>query len=235
MKLSRDISAKIYFILDEIIPPVLRDSKFFMYIPFCLIFGKRATVFFDFKERATFMTKKELAELYASIDEIIVDRETDLNSACVDEILKNLADGPVLEVGCGKALLSDKIEKLGHKVTAADIYINEKTKLKYPKIIFKIGNAEDLPFGNNEFNTVICTHTLEHVQDLARSMAELRRVSKKRLIIVVPRQRPYRYTFDLHIHFFPYIHSFLTAIGAKEKNTAKIVGGDIFYIEDPKS
>lgn len=37
------------------------------------------------------------------------------------------------------------------------------------------------------------------------ALAELRRVAKRRLIIVVPKQRNYKYTFELHINFFPYL------------------------------
>ena len=38
----------------------------------------------------------------------------------------------------------------------------------------------------------------------AAALAELRRVAAKRLIVVLPKERPYRYTFNLHLHFFPY-------------------------------
>lgn len=232
MKLTRDITTKIHFIFDQIIPPFLRDSKIFMYIPFRLMFGNKAKTFFDFKNKAPFITKEEFCKLYASIDDVIINRETDLNKECISEILKNIKGESVLEVGCGRALLSKKIKELNYKITALDIYISNETKSNYPDTIFKNGDVECLPFEDKKFDTVICTHTLEHVQNLTQSIAELRRVCKKRLIAVVPKQRPYKYTFDLHVHFFPYINSFLQAINAKEKNICKTVGGDIFYIED---
>src|SRR3546814_1539315 len=37
----------------------------------------------------------------------------------------------------------------------------------------------------------------------------LRRVARRRVIIVVPQEREYRFTFNPHLHFFPYPHSFL--------------------------
>ncbi len=235
MKLTRNTATKIHFILDQIIPPILRDSKFFMYLPFRIIYGNKAKIFFNFKDRAPFMTEEEFSRVYEDIDKVLIEREIELNNDCIEEILKNTGGESVLEVGCGKAWLSNKIEELGYKVTAVDVYINNEIKLRYPKITFKNGNVEHLPFEDSSFDTVVCTHTLEHVQNLTQSIAELRRVCKKRLIIVVPKQRPYRYTFDLHIHFFPYIHSFLLAIGAREKNGYKVIGNDIFYIEDYKS
>jgi hypothetical protein len=58
-------------------------------------------------------------------------------------------------------------------------------------------------------------------------------VTKKRLIVVVPKQRPYKYTFDLHLHFFPYEHSLRTIMGPNHGAVfCKDVGGDLFYVED---
>lgn len=84
------------------------------------------------------------------------------------------------------------------------MHITDRTRSKYPKVDFVQANIQSLPFDDAAFDTVVCTHTLEHVQDIAGAVSELRRVAARQLILVVPRQRPYKYTFDLHIHFFPY-------------------------------
>ncbi|MDZ7823470.1 MAG: methyltransferase domain-containing protein [Ahrensia sp.] len=68
--------------------------------------------------------------------------------------------------------------------------------------------VEKLPFKDNEFDTVVCTHVLEHVLDFRSSLQELRRIAAKRLIVVVPREREYKYSFNPHFNFFPYKHSF---------------------------
>ena len=76
------------------------------------------------------------------------------------------------------------------------------------------------------------THTLEHVRNIHVAIRELRRIARKR-IIVVPRQRPYKYTFDLHLNFFPYTYSLQSIIGKpKGASTVKDVDGDIFYMEN---
>jgi len=36
------------------------------------------------------------------------------------------------------------------------------------------------------------------------AITELKRIAKKQLCIVVPCQRPYYYTLDEHVRFFPY-------------------------------
>jgi ubiquinone/menaquinone biosynthesis C-methylase UbiE len=79
---------------------------------------------------------------------------------------------------------------------------------------------------------VVSTHTLEHVQHLDRALDELRRVARRRLIVVVPKQRPYAVTFNPHIHFFPYRWSVLAWTGTAATHTCELVGGDWLYVED---
>lgn len=57
---------------------------------------------------------------------------------------------------------------------------------------------------------------LEHVKDLKKATKELLRVTKKRLIIVLPRQREYRYVADLHIRYFPYMYNVQMAFPFKD-------------------
>ena len=66
-----------------------------------------------------------------------------------------------------------------------------------------------------------------------KAIAELRRIARRRLIIVVPREREYRYTFNPHFNFFPYTHSFLRAVHpVPEVYVCQDIGRDIFYCED---
>ena len=65
-----------------------------------------------------------------------------------------------------------------------------------------IGLAERLPFQNKSFDTTIICMVLEHVRSLTVSFLELERVTRGRVLIVTPRQRFYRVTFDYHLHFF---------------------------------
>jgi hypothetical protein len=52
--------------------------------------------------------------------------------------------------------------------------------------------------------------------------------TRKRLLIVVPREREGIYTFNPHFNFFPYSHSFLRAmIPLPPDFTCSIVGRDI--------
>lgn len=231
MKFGRNVTIKFQFILDNLLPPFVRDSKVFMYVPFWLLFKDKSKIFFEFKDMNFPLSESEFGRLYDDVQDVLIKRDTDLNDECFKEILKHVKGNNVLEAGCGKCVLSRELSKKGYRVTASDIIIDEDMKKRNSMVSLEYANVEKLPFGDKSFDTVICAHTLEHVQNIYQAICELRRVTSKRLIIVVPKQRPYKYTFDLHLHFFPYKSDFLTLMGKKE-STCRIVGGDIFYVED---
>lgn len=235
MKLSRDSAQKIHFFLDQIIPPIIRDSRWFTLIFFRIIFKDKARIFEEFKEQAMKMDESEFSSQYREVEPVLIQRETDLNQRCIEAILQNIIGKKVLEVGCGRGYLAKRLSE-NYAVTATDIIINPKLIRENPNICFKEANMEKLPFENNEFDTVISTHTLEHVQNIFQSINELRRVTKNRLIIIVPKQRPYKYTFDLHLHFFPYKHSLLSIMGTvnNKNHHCEEYGGDLFYYEDKR-
>ena len=201
MELSRNIALIIHFFIDECIPPILRDRKWFMWLPFKLLFKDKANCFFDFKDNAVRISEKEFRRIYKDTSSVHLKRETDLNNECIEEIEKNIISGKILDIGCGRGHLANMLSKK-YKVTACDIIISKEIIQKKSLANFVQANIKDLPFDDNEFDTVICTHTLEHVIDIFAAIKEIRRVTKSRLILVVPKQRPYRFTFDLHLHFF---------------------------------
>jgi ubiquinone/menaquinone biosynthesis C-methylase UbiE len=194
-----------------------------------LLFRSRAPVFLDFKKSAHAMTPKEFGAVYEELAGIDLQGETDLNKRCTEYILRSLKGKSVLEVGCGRGYLATRLaEKL--PTTACDIFIPPKLQSRYPEVKFDTANIESLPYPSNSFDTVVTTHTLEHVQDLALAISELRRVARKRLIIVVPRQRPYNYNFSLHLNFFSHEWSFPALLGYRPHELKYL--GDWLYIED---
>lgn len=233
MKLSRDIALKIHWVFDQLVPPVLRDQKWFMYIPIRMAFRHKAKHYFDFKFKAHELTDEEFKALYKDVSEVMFERETDLNRRSIELIQQHVKGHNVLEVGCGGGYLSRLLSEK-YSITAFDINISDEVK-SIPGIKFVEGNLEALPFADKEFDTVVCTHTLEHVLNLQPAIRELRRVARN-CIIIVPRQRPYKYTFDMHINFFPYDFTFLNVMKPKNQLPARQykcldADGDIFYFE----
>ena len=49
---------------------------------------------------------------------------------------------------------------------------------RYPAVGFLESDVEQLPFADRDFDTVICTHVLEHVLHIDRTIEELRRVTR---------------------------------------------------------
>jgi len=232
MRLSRNVTLAIQFLLDECLPPILRDARWFMWPPFRILLGKKAEIVFNFKENALMMDAAEFRAVYESIEPIQMDRETDLNTRCLERIIGDVTGKTVLEVGCGRGLLTTRLAEHGFNVTGVDMRIPEIVRPRSHGVAFLEGDIESLPFTDDTFDTVVCTHTLEHTQNFSVAVSELRRVTKGRLIIVVPKQRNYRYTFDLHLHFFPYPHDLMRAMGkAGNSQTCDVEGGDLYYSE----
>lgn len=236
MPLNRNTTLIIHFILDQLLPPIIRDNRLVMKLLLRLALGRGYLWFIDFKGDINKFTEDSLKTYYINSSSSHIQRPTDLNPACVEKI-ENLSLGrTVLDIACGRGYLAKRLSRK-FSVTGADYTIPEALKRSSPDIQWDEVNIERLHYGDNKFDTVICTHTLEHVFDIHQAIRELRRVTKKRLIVVLPRQRPYQYTFDLHVHFFPYSWQVELLFGINGKNNNKyceLVNGDWLYVEEFK-
>lgn len=225
--LSRRVTNFIRYCLDELLPPVLRESKWFMYPMFYIWFkGKNVTKFMEFKSVFHKLTDEEFSQYYEEYD-YIANRLTDLSQDSIEYIISNLGNDKsvsIADVGCGCGYVLKQMKSRGYEnLTGVDLV----EKSLYPDINIVCGNIEQLPFEDNQFDVVVCSHTLEHVLDLPKAISELKRIAKHKLIITVPKQRYYKYTFDLHIHFFPQISYLLKYINEPmSKLSYKNVKGD---------
>ncbi|ULC60568.1 class I SAM-dependent methyltransferase [Flaviramulus sp. BrNp1-15] len=231
MKLSRNFTNKFNWILDNLIPPFVRESRVIMSPLFKLIFKSKAKLFLDFKDNAWKFDAQQMTNYYKELADVHIQRETDLNTKSVNYILTKLKGKKILDIACGKGYLANLIqEKCNYQVTGIDFILPENLKGNTnPK--FETGVVEQINYPDNYFDTVISTHTLEHVIDLNQCIKELRRVCSKRLIVVLPKQRPYRFTFDLHLHFFPYKFSVMQVFN-NNKGECINLDNDWLYIED---
>ncbi len=233
MHLSRNIALAAHFVLDECVPPVVRDSRWFMWLPYRLLFGRKSEVFFGFKETAHALSEDDFRRAYGATRDVHIKRETDLNRACIDRLMTMAKGTTVLDIACGRGFLAGLLASSGFETTGVDMHVSAEVRSRYPEVIFQESNIEALPYKDNAFDTVVCAHTLEHVRFLEPAIAELRRVTARRLMVIVPKQRNYRYTFDLHLHFFPYPHDLMQVMGRRgTAQSCDVVGGDLFYVED---
>ena len=225
--LSRAITSPINWVLDNLMPPALRDSRVIMGPLFWILFGRRSHEFTTFKAAAPFLSAAEFRDWYSRTADLHIRRESDLTPGVLEHLLARLTGSSALDVGAGRGFLSRRLaERLRGPVVGVDIVAPAR-----PSGPFARADGEALPFPDRAFDTVTCCHVLEHVQNAEAVIRELRRVTRQRLIVVVPRQREYRYTFDLHIRFFPYVES-LQQLMRCPSAACQIVDNDIVYVEE---
>lgn len=229
--MKREYTNIIRFILDELIPPLIRDSRFFMKPLYMLAYGKRnVESLMNFKSIAYSMSSAQYADFYRSLENSVSRRRiTDLNRNCTTKIIESIGatTGKILDVGCGNGYLLRTLVESGidparlHGVDVATT-TQQDSRIKY-----HTGLLPTLPFPDKYFNTIVCTHVLEHVVDLQSSVNELIRVAEHKIIVVVPRQRYYFYTLDEHLNFFHSIHP-LTRLFGSSTIQWELVRGDWF-------
>ena len=97
------------------------------------------------------------------------------------------AEARVLELGCGPATFWLKnAERVppGWRVTLSDLSpgmvqaAREAVATLPAHFAFQVADAQDLPFAENSFDLVMANHMLYHVPDVAKALAEVRRVLK---------------------------------------------------------
>lgn len=228
--MNRTITNSIRYVMDNLMPPAIRDTRWFMYPFFYIWFkGKKVRLYMDFKDIAYGLTEDEFSDVYRNLDCLAYDRPTDMNMPSVKYLVSMLdpAGKTLLDVGCGRGFLLNYIsEHTGLQTTGCDLYSKVDT-LKASA--YKQGTIYKLPFEDNAFDIVTCSHTIEHLRNVPDAIKELKRVAKKQLIIVTPRQRYYFYTMDLHLNFYP-IAAYLQKAIEINNNICKDIQGDWVYI-----
>jgi 2-polyprenyl-3-methyl-5-hydroxy-6-metoxy-1,4-benzoquinol methylase len=156
------------------------------------------------------------------------------NNDCVEEtdaalILHALgARGSVLEVGAGIGSLAIRLAREGFDVTAVDVssealrLAKERADREGAKVVWREGFAERLPFADKSFDHVTCCHTLEHVKDLAAATSELKRVARKTVVVLTPRQKFRLYAENYHTQFFENADQLTHAFGLKQSECREI-------------
>lgn len=227
--MNRNLTNIIRFWMDECIPPLIRDSKLFMYPFFYFAYrGKNISEVMQFKSRVTQFTEQEYADFYNSLNSISRNRKTDLNKESIDYILNNIDKTSLnlVDIGCASGYLLGLIHKKRGELKLSGFDIK---KFEMPDYInLSNGNIHQLPYKDKEFDTVVCCHTIEHLVGLESCINELIRITRKEIIIVTPKQKPYYYTLDEHVNFFFYKEQ-LTSIIPLKKFTCSKVKGDWVY------
>jgi len=228
---SRKIT-NIFYRIWDILPNFITESKFINNLIFKYLIGD----WFDlgFFEKWKNLNNEEWIELY-NHHRSHAQRIDDTTPLQRKEIIKNILGEKVLDVGCGTSTLTLEIAKHGFKTTGLDVsdlslehLKNLATEMNLDITLVQ-GFAENLPFPDKSFDTIVTCHTLEHVKDLEKMITELRRVAKDRIIILTPKEKNRKYAFGYHVRFFNdnnLPHSHLDIKNFEEM----IIDGDYIYI-----
>lgn len=110
------------------------------------------------------------------------ERLAKLNTLTNGPFIEWLAPQPrdrVLEVGSGLGLLAEAVAQQAGSIVGLEYspaQLARAQTLKADNLSFVQGDAHQLPFPDASFDVVYCRYLLEHVQDPARVLAEMRRV-----------------------------------------------------------
>ncbi|MCP4399088.1 MAG: 3-demethylubiquinone-9 3-O-methyltransferase [bacterium] len=101
-----------------------------------------------------------------------------------DRFIASWRDLNVLDIGCGGGFTCEVIAKKGAAVSGIDRSdVSIETAMIHAKesdlrIDYRGGSAENLPYEDDRFDVITCVDALEHVEDVAKVIAEVGRVLK---------------------------------------------------------
>lgn len=227
--ITSKISKKIGYFLDNFIPIIMRDNRFF-YSIIIRLWNKNMDI--DFKRKVINMTENEFVEAYEKLSPM---RSTDNTVLTNNFVVENIIGNKILEVGSGNGDMAIKCAKLGKNIVASDIaeenlkIIQKIANEQNLNVVIRQFNIESIPFPDKFFETTMCLHTLEHVRNCSLAINELKRVTSRRLIIIVPKQRFFKYTADYHLNFWGEAEQLQLSININDSQCVEIDNCLCFY------
>jgi len=232
--LKREFTNIIRFILEDCTPPLIRDIPLFNTL-LSILSGMNLKKCRQLRIDIPNLTPEKIKSFYRDFPRI--QEEMDNSRKCVEQIISNVSGQSLCDVGCGTGYLLNQISLHTpiDRLVGLDFTEHEEWKSLH-HLQFLKGDILTLPFKDGEFDTVVCTHILEHILDIRAAIQELRRLYSDKLIIVVPRERESIWSLNPHFHYFPYEHSFLKhMLPLPSKWGIKRIGRDYLYVEDKKA
>jgi len=225
--MKREISNRIRNFIDERLPPSIRDSRTFNYPMFWYWFeGQHVREAMAFKEFAFDLDDREFREFYERIQCRASRRPTDCNEASLQWVMQRVDESArsLMDIGCGRGYWLNRCRFLDISLFGYDMYLPQANG----NFVGIQGDVERLPFADDAFDVVTCFHTLEHCRRLPMAIAELERITAKQLFVIVPKQRYYHHTPDLHLQFF-YSPRYLQSLFSNGSSEACEVEGDLVF------
>ena len=125
--MNRNITNKINYFLDNIVPPALRDSRFFTKLMFRLALGKKYKAYMRFKEEVPRLSEDQISAYYSELADTFMDRDTDINGPCLERIRKDVKGTNILDIATGRGYLAKLLygDDRDRRVVGADVVLPE--------------------------------------------------------------------------------------------------------------
>jgi 2-polyprenyl-3-methyl-5-hydroxy-6-metoxy-1,4-benzoquinol methylase len=117
--------------------------------------------------------------------------ETDFNATLLEHI-QPVPSLHLLDVGCGPGVQHGLLQTHGMRVTGVDMSFGmlREAGAAHRQLGYAQGNAVALPFGDTQFDRVLCNGVLYHVRDWMAALWELRRVTRRSGRVIVSTNGP---------------------------------------------
>tara|TARA_B100000579_G_C22772374_1_gene824685 strand:- start:569 stop:1327 length:759 start_codon:yes stop_codon:yes gene_type:complete len=245
--MNRNLVCLLRLLVDSL-PKKIRDSQ--LLFLFARIIFKLPKSLYNFRDDYKKGRIKNLAKYYSinsTFDLPQSSYDTDTNSFHLNLIKRYVIQTrpkSLLDVGCGTGHL---IQYLNHnsfdsRLVGIDFNIpkfSQSTSISRNNNTINYVQADVVEYISsilsNSFDLVICAHFLEHVEDPKAIINEIRRISRRSLILICPLEKPFRWGFNYHLHFFQDNQSFIEMVLSEKTNHNNYIThqrlGDSMYIE----
>jgi len=143
----------------------------------------------------------------------------------MEVVAGHFADHPkglrILDLPAGNGLLADALRSMGHTVVCGDIN-RERPDYQY------VNMAGALPFGDGQFDAVVCLEGLEHLVDPVWLIAELARVTRAGGEIVISTPNVMNFYSRLQFLFTGTPYQFNPAMVPEVAASAAVDRGHVF-------
>jgi 2-polyprenyl-3-methyl-5-hydroxy-6-metoxy-1,4-benzoquinol methylase/putative flippase GtrA len=110
----------------------------------------------------------------------------------INTFIKRTRAKEILDIGCGEGYTTANIQKQNKAIHIEGVEYGQRTVQKakhlHPHISFEQGSIYEINKHNKSYNLTIASEVLEHLEFPLKGLKELRRVSKKFVLVSVPNE-----------------------------------------------